>query len=93
MADIAQQTGVTLPSGDTTSAAAAPAPSTAPTAQSQAAAFAAAGKQILTGEGGPQAGAASGLGDTTLPPFLAPTWTGTPGDDSIPTCPARPTLS
>ena len=32
-------------------------------------------------------------GDTTLPPFLAPTWTGTPGDHSIPTCPARPTLS
>lgn len=93
VADIAQQTGVTLPSGDTTSAAAAPAPSTAPTAQSQAAAFAAAGKQILTGEGGPKAGAASGLGDTTLPPFLAPTWTGTPGEDSISTCPARPTLS
>ena len=28
-------------------------------------------------------------GDTTLPPFL----TGTPGEDSISTCPARPTLS
>ena len=32
-------------------------------------------------------------GDTTLPPFLAPTWTGTPGDHSIPTCPAPPTES
>lgn len=32
-------------------------------------------------------------GDTTLPPFLAPTWTGTPGEDSISTCPARPTWS
>ena len=93
VADIAQQAGVTLPSGNTTSAAAAPAPSTAPTAQSQAAAFAAAGTQILTGEGGPQAGVASSLGDATLPPFLAPTWTGTPGEDSISTCPARPTLS
>lgn len=99
VADIAQQTGVTLPSGDTTSAAnttsaaATPAPSTAPTAQSQAAAFAAAGTQILTGKGGPQAGVASSLADATLPPFLAPTWTGTPGEDSISTCPARPTLS
>lgn len=93
LADIAEQAGVTLPSGDTTSAAAAPAPLTAPTAQSQAAAFAAAGTQILTGQGGPQAGTASDLSGITLPPFAPSPWTGTPGDHSIPTCPAPPTES
>ena len=93
VADIAQQAGVTLPSGNTTSAAAAPAPSTAPTPQSQAAAFAAAGTQILTGQGGPQAGTASDLSGITLPPFAPSPWTGTPGDHSIPTCPAPPTES
>ena len=93
VADIAEQAGVTLPSGDTTSAAAAPAPLTAPTAQSQAAAFAAAGTQILTGQGGPQAGTASDLSGITLPPFAPSPWTGTPGDHSIPTCPAPPTES
>ncbi len=97
VADLAQQTGVTLPSGNTTSAAAAlsatPAPVTAPTAQSQAAAFAAAGTQILTGQGGPQAGTASDLSGITLPPFAPSPWTGTPGDHSIPTCPAPPTES
>ena len=93
LADIAEQAGVTLPSGDTTSAAATPAPLTAPTAQSQAAAFAAAGTQILTGQGGPQAGTASDLSGITLPPFAPSPWTGTPGDHSIPTCPAPPTES
>ena len=93
LADIAEQAGVTLPSGDTTSAAAAPAPLTAPTAQSQAAAFAAAGTQILTGQGGPQAGTASDLSGITLPPYAPSPWTGTPGDHSIPTCPAPPTES
>ena len=93
VADIAQQAGVTLPSGNTTSAAAAPAPSTAPTPQSQAAAFAAAGTQILTGQGGPQVGTASDLSGITLPPFAPSPWTGTPGDHSIPTCPAPPTES
>ena len=93
VADIAQQAGVTLPSGNTTSAAPAPAPSTAPTPQSQAAAFAAAGTQILTGQGGPQVGTASDLSGITLPPFAPSPWTGTPGDHSIPTCPAPPTES
>ena len=90
-ADIAQQTGVTLPSGDTTSAAAAPAPSTAPTPQSQAAAFAAAGTQILTGQGGPQAGTNPwSTSQTTpqVPPMLA-----RPTPSSVPTTPAWPTSS
>lgn len=99
VADIAQQTGLTnalsnmTSAANTTSAAATPAPLTAPTAQSQAAAFAAAGTQILTGQGGPQAGTASDLSGITLPPFAPSPWTGTPGDHSIPTCPAPPTES
>lgn len=70
VADIAQQTGVTLPSGDTTSAA-----------------------NTTSAAATPSLTSALLSGDTTLPPFLAPTWTGTPGEDSISTCPARPTLS
>ena len=91
VADIAQQTGVTLPSGDTTSAAAAPAPSTAPTAQSQAAAFAAAGTQILTGQGGPQAGTnpwSTSQSTPQVPPMLA-----RPTPSSAPTTPAWQTSS
>lgn len=70
VADIAQQTGVTLPSGDTTSAA-----------------------NTTSAAATPSLTSALLSGDTTLPPFLAPTWTGTPGEDSISTCPARPTWS
>lgn len=66
VADIAQQTGVTLPSGDTTSAA-----------------------NTTSAAATPSLTSALLSGDTTLPPFL----TGTPGEDSISTCPARPTLS
>ena len=95
VADIAQQAGVTLPSGNTTSAAAAPsaapAPSTAPTPQSQAAAFAAAGTQILTGQGGPQAGTnpwSTSQSTPQVPPMLA-----RPTPSSVPTTPAWPTSS
>jgi hypothetical protein len=95
VADLAQQTGVTLPSGNTTSAAAAlsatPAPVIAPTAQSQAAAFAAAGTQILTGQGGPQAGTNPwSTSQTTpqVPPMLA-----RPTPSSAPTTPAWQTSS
>jgi hypothetical protein len=95
VADLAQQTGVTLPSGNTTSAAAAlsatPAPVTAPTAQSQAAAFAAAGTQILTGQGGPQAGTnpwSTSQSTPQVPPMLA-----RPTPSSAPTTPAWQTSS
>ena len=66
VADIAPQTGVTLPSGDTTSAA-----------------------NTTSAAATPSLTSALLSGDTTLPPFL----TGTPGEDSISTCPARPTWS